>query len=370
MNKDTSHLSRRHVLRMISAGLLAPQFAAAEDLGEVASLGAIAEARGLMFGSSFDIEILDTPGLRDLYRHHARILTTDVSMKFGPLRPEENQTRFQRADRLVDFANCEGTPLRGHTLIWNEVNPAWLSKLSSARCEYWLDRHIEEVVSRYAGRVHSWDVVNEPFWPGHGKPGGFRDGPWYAAMGKDYIRRAFLRASQTDPHVKLSLNESGAEWWTKGTPIYRAGMLQLIDEIRDAGARIDIVGLESHWMSDLDHDPGSLAEFLGRLAEKKVDIYISELDVDDRRMPDDVLTRDRFVAERYAEYLGVVLREPAVKAVITWELADSASWYRSIYKAPAGSNRKPRPLPFDLNLQPKPAYEAVARALRARKAQA
>jgi endo-1,4-beta-xylanase len=186
-------------------------------------------------------------------------------------------------------------------------------------------------------------------------------------MGKDYIRRAFFKASQTDKQVKLALNEAGAEWWMKETPIHRAGVLRLIDEIRDAGARIDIIGLECHWMSFLDHDPESLVEFLARLAEKKVEIYISELDIDDSKMPDDVSTRDRLVAERYASFLGLALREPAVKAVITWELADGASWFRSIYKPPAGSNRKPRPLPFDENARPKPAYEAMANALRTRK---
>lgn len=358
------------MLRVIAAGLLGSRGVQAQDVMDVPSLGAIAEARGLLFGSAFDNEILDNQSLRDLYRHQVRILTTDVSMKFGPIRPEEDQTRFQPADRLVDFANSEGIPLRGHNLIWNEANPAWLSKISSSRREYWLERHIDEVMTRYAGRVQSWDVVNEPFWPGHRKPEGFRDGPWYAAMGKDYIRRAFVRASQTDRQVKLALNESGAEWWTKETPIYRAGMLRLIDEIREAGARIDIIGLECHWMSFLEHDPGSLAEFLARLAEKKVEIYISELDVDDSKMPDEPHTRDRLVADRYASFLELVLREPAVKAVITWELADGASWYRSIYKPPAGSNRKPRPLPFDENMRPKLAYEAVAGALRSRKTKA
>jgi endo-1,4-beta-xylanase len=367
MRHSNSHPSRRAVLGLLAAAAVAPARSAAAEIGDVPSLGAIAAARGLYFGTAFDTEILDNPKLRDLYRHQARILTTDVSMKFWSVRPEENQTRFQPADRLVDFANSENIPIRGHTLIWNDWNPPWLSKISASRCEYWLDRHIDEMVGRYSGRVQSWDVVNEPFWPGHNKPGGFRDGPWYAAMGKDYIRRAYVRASQADKHVKLSLNEAGAEWALKESPIHKAGVLQLIDEIRDAGARLDIIGLECHWMSFIEHDPTKLAEFLGRLAEKKVDIYITELDVDDRNMPDDIAARDEQVAARYAELLRVALQEQAVKAVITWELADSASWYRSIYKAPWGSNRKPRPLPFDEQAAPKRAYEAVAAALRARK---
>lgn len=367
MRQSPSLLSRRRALGLLAAAAARPARATTNELTEAPSLGEIAAARGLAFGTAFDTQVLDDAGLRELYRHHARILTTDVSMKFWSVRPEENETHFQPADRLVDFADAATIPIRGHTLIWNEWNPPWLSKASASRCAYWLDRHIDEMVGRYAGRMQSWDVVNEPFWPDHRKPGGFRDGPWYAAMGKDYIRRAFLRAGQADKHVKLSLNEAGAEWALKDSPIHKAGVLQLIDEIRDAGARIDIVGLECHWMSFIKHDAGLLAEFLGRLAEKKVDIYITELDVDDRGMPDDIALRDQQVAGRYAELLRVALQEPSVKAVITWELADSASWYRSIAKPAWGSSRKPRPLPFDEDCLPKPAYQAVAAALRARK---
>jgi endo-1,4-beta-xylanase len=367
MRQAHSHPSRRAVLGLLAGAAALPGTALADAFGDTPSLGAIAAARNLLFGTAFDIEVLENPMLRGLYRHHARVLTTDGSMKFWSVRPEENETRFRPADRLVDFADAENIPIRGHTLVWNEWNPPWVSKLSASRCAYWMDRHIDEMVGRYAGRMQSWDVVNEPFWPDHGKPGGFRDGPWFAAMGKSYIRRAFLRAGQADKAVKLSLNEAGAEWDLKDSPIHKAGVLRLIDEIRDAGARIDIVGLECHWMSFIKHDPAKLAEFLGRLAEKKVEIYITELDVDDSKMPDDIAVRDQQVADRYAELLRVALREPAVKAVITWELADPASWYRDIYKAPWGSDRKPRPLPFDANGAPKRAYEAVAAALRARK---
>ena len=340
--------------------------ARSEDIADCPSLGEIAASRSMFFGSAFDVPIIDHPDYRALYAHHARMLTTNVSMKFGALRPEEDRTQFARADRLVDFAMANQIALRGHNLIWNEWNPTWVRQLSTARREYWLDRHVDEVVTRYAGRVHSWDVVNEPFWPGHRKAGGFRDGPWFEAMGKNYITRAFLRAGRADPSVKLALNESGAEWTDPGSEVLRAGLLRLIDEIRDAGGRIDVIGLECHWMAQNRFDANRFGDYLARLREKNVEIYITELDIDDDRMPDDVAIRDEMVAKRYSELLSVALHEPAVKAVLTWDLIDPLSWYVGVYPKPAGSLRQTRPLLFDAQLQPKPSYRAVANALRSR----
>ena len=66
--------------------------------------------------------------------------------------------------------------------------------MSGAEREKFFDSYIEEVVGRYAGKLHSWDIVNEPFWPGHKAPGGYRLGPWYDTFGTGYVRRAFERA--------------------------------------------------------------------------------------------------------------------------------------------------------------------------------
>ena len=309
----------------LAAGLCEAQ-GAEDDITRVPSLGDMAAKRTRLFGSAFDVEVLADKRETELYLHQARILDARSFDEILVSRPQEDATNFGPADQLVDFAEANHVPIRGHNLIWNEWNPPWVAKLSKDRRIYWLERHIDEVVGRYAGRIQSWDVVNEPFWAGHGKPGGFRDGPWYEAMGKDYIRRAFLRAARADPQAKLALNEAGAEWaWSYGpTDVNRSGVLQLIDELRDQGARIDIVGLECHWVAAARYDPALLGDFLGRLGDKKVDVYITELDVEDTPFPDDIGKRDGDVAQRYAALLSVLLRAPAVKAVISWEPRRSA----------------------------------------------
>lgn len=62
--------------------------------------------------------------------------------------------------------------MRGHCLIWNEWVPAWVKNMSVPERKAFFDEYIEDVVGRYEGKLQSWDIVNEPFWPGHKAPGG------------------------------------------------------------------------------------------------------------------------------------------------------------------------------------------------------
>jgi endo-1,4-beta-xylanase len=253
--------------------------------------------------------------------------------------------------------------MRGHCLIWNEWNPDWVKNMSAAERRSYFDSYIEEVVGRYAGKLQSWDIVNEPFWPGHRAPGGFRLGPWYDAFGSAYVRRAFERAARVDRTTKFVLNEAQTERDDELGLAVRGGLLKLVAELKNAGVKLDAVGLQGHLQPQYPHDPARFDEFLHALADLGVDIYITEFDVCDDVFPDDVEGRDAAVARTARQFLETTLRHPAVKALITWELADNYSFYRGIYRAknPTAA-RLPRPLPYDDKLQAKPLWSAMAQA--------
>ena len=77
----------------------------------------------------------------------------------------------------------------------------------------------------------------------------------------------------------------------------------------------------------------------------------------------DIEARDKAVARLGGQFLQTTLKHPAVKALITWQLADNYSFYRGIalQKNPSGA-RLPRPLPYDERLQPKPLWNSIAQA--------
>jgi endo-1,4-beta-xylanase len=346
-------ISRRALLAA-GVAVAAPNLAHAAPLP--GDLGAAAAASGLLFGASIGQEALDDPAYAELYRRQTRILTTDVALKFDWLRPAPDRFAFTDADAVVGFATVNGKPLRGHTLIWNDRAPDWLKRLSGREVERVFDAHIDRVVERYAGRLYGWDVVNEPFWPIDGKPGGWRDGPWYAAMGPSYVERAFRRVRAIDKTARLALNEAQCdndhEWGRSIRPLLKA----LVDRLLDAGAPLDAVGLQSHlkpqWPSDYPAFAGYVADF----AQRGLDVSITEFDVDDSALPDDVGQRDRAVAAVGARFLDAVLAVPQVDMVVAWQLSDRYSWYREILP------RAPRPLPFDRDLRLKPLGAAMAAA--------
>lgn len=345
------------------AGLAASPAAASS----APSLAQAARAGGLIYGASIDAAAFDDPAYAALYRDEADILVTDVALKFDWLRPSRDRFEFGPADAIVDAARQTGKMARGHTLIWNDNTPDWLNRLSGAEIERVFDAHIETVVSRYAGRLQSWDVVNEPFWPMHGEPGGWRKGPWYAAMGPSYVERAFRRAYAVDKTARLTLNEAQCdndhEWGRAIRPL----LAGLVDRLLDAGAPLHAVGLQSHLQPQWPADYDAFARYVDAFGRKGLDVYVSELDVNDQSFPDDPAVRDARVAQVYERFLDAVLPVPAVKMVVNWQLSDRFSWYRALARRSwSPSKRTPRPLPFDDGLKPKPARAAMLAAFAAR----
>lgn len=340
----------------------------------------VAARRRILFGSAFDQHIFASDDYAKLLGDECAILTPDYSMKFGSLRASLDRADFSVVDKLFAFASACGAQMRGHTLIWNDFMPDWTKRLSSREMERLLDRHIDEVVGRYAGRVHSWDVVNEPIWIESGHEGGLRGGPWYDAMGRSYISRSFKRARRADPHGKLVLNEAFLEYKWRDSPFaknrlttrsspwprFRGYFLDLVKRLLDEGTPLDAIGMESHLSPKFrdEYDRASLLEFMHAIEAMGLDIYITELDVDDSTFPDDIPVRDRDVGDYYYKYLKDVLSVGAVRMIVTWELSDKhTSVAENIRSGRVTNVRMPRTLPFDVNMKPKPAYDAIVSAL-------
>lgn len=357
-------LHRRQVL----AGLAASSLPLARTVKAAQpDLAAIASVNGLAFGSAYDREIFSDSAYANLIATTCAVGSIENSLKFDWLRPYGPDPDWSAADALVAFAGEHNLACRGTALIWNDWPPAWLKSLSSAECAAMMDRHIDETVARYAGKVASWDVVNEPFFPPHGEDGGYRAGPWLAAMGPDYIPRAFRRAAAADPGAQLVLNEAFCEQFDDLGNSIRPLFLNEVKRLQDAGVKISAVGFEAHLKPYLPQDDAAFAEYLHQIAALGVDILITELDIDDSHMPDDIATRDRMVTDRVSGFLAHVLPVPRVTSLICWHLSDKYSWYAGadwyadmVDDAGGTPGRPVRSHLFDAELNPKPAAYAAA----------
>jgi endo-1,4-beta-xylanase len=357
-------ISRRAIMAGAAAMLAAPRAARAAQ-GAPTLAQAAADA-GLLYGASIGQEAFANPDYAELYRRETQILTTDVALKFDWIRHVPDKFDFSFADAIVEAAQRNGKLLRGHTLIWNDNAPDWLKRLSGREVERVFDEHIDVVAARYAGKLHSWDVVNEPFWPMDRQNGGWRNGPWFAAMGPTYVERAFRRVAAIDKTARLTLNEAQCdndhEWGRSIRPL----LADLVDRLLDAGAPLHAVGLQSHLQPQWPSDYPAFARYIDRFGARGLEIYISEFDVNDQSLPDDPAARDAAVAAVCAAFLDAVLQVPAVAMVVNWQLSDRYSWYREVWRRMAPlSPRTPRPLPFDETLGVKPMRAAMLKSFLA-----
>jgi endo-1,4-beta-xylanase len=323
----------------------------------------VARHANLVFGTAGGEELAADPDYQQLVFRQAALLTPENALKFGNLQPAEGQFDFTRADDLIDETRRHGLQVHGHTLFWNDWPPPWLKGLSSIEIERVFETYCERVVPHFAGRLVSWDVVNEPFWLGRDRPGAYRPGPWFDALGPTYIFEAFRRVASLDPHVTLVLNEA----WTERTdPVglaVRRSLLRLIDEIQHRGIKLDAIGLQSHLTPNVPYDDASFTDFLHEIAARGLAIYISEFDVDDEGFAEDVTQRDQQVAQRTRAFLDAVLKVASVRRVVTWGLSDRYSWWRSPgVMAAHGWTRLARPLPYDDLLARKPMWHAMVEA--------
>ena len=209
------------------------------------SLRDLAPRRGLAIGAAVDVSALRSdPVYAQILAQEFNMLTAENALKFGPLRPSRDSYDFSAADILVQFAQDHDMQVRGHTLVWHNQLPDWLTQGTFSREELSaiLKEHILTVVGRYRGKIAAWDVVNEAV----GDNGQMRDTFWLRGIGPEYLDLAFQWAHEADPQAKLFYNDyNGEGLGSKSDAIYR-----LLKELLQRRVPVDGVGLQMHLTLD------------------------------------------------------------------------------------------------------------------------
>ena len=323
-----------------------------------------AGARGLLAGCAVSAGPLknDAEYRRTLAEQYSLVVGENC-MKFGPLQPAPDRYNFDDADALVAFAGQHGMKVRGHNFVWHQQLPSWFEGTATKdNARQILTGHILTVGGRYKGKMQSWDVVNEAINLSDGRPDGLRKSPWLELLGPEYLALAYRTARQADPHAKLAYNEYGIEYDSEDADKKRAAVLDLLRRLKKQGAPVDALGIQSHLRAGNGARFGAgVRKFIDDAQAMGMEVYITEMDVnDDNVAEDDQALRDRAVAQVYGDYLNDVLQSKAVKAVLTWGLTDRYTWLNTFQRAKKKHpDRKERPLPFDAEYQPKPAFDAM-----------
>ena len=334
-------------------------------------------ARGLAYGAAVNPALLDvdgvasgntTDGYTRLVQAQTNMLVAENAMKWAGLRPTAQEFDFALADRMMRFAALIGARVRGHNLCWHEALPEWFKTTATKdNARKLLVEHIQTVVSRYRGQVQNWDVVNEAINPKDGRADGLRDSPWLELIGPDYIELAFQTAAAADPAARLTYNDYDIELDTPEQTEKRGQVMVLLRRMKARGIPIHAVGVQSHLKADGPQPGAGLTAFMRQAAKMGLDILVTEMDVNTRSLEGGPEAQDAAVARVYRDYLGMVLAEPNVPAVLTWGITSAHSWLNESKQpwARRADGARQRPLPFDDELQPTPAFMAIRDAIDA-----
>jgi len=302
--------------------------------------------------------------LLDKIRTEANIFVPEGSLKWIVTEPQPGQFDFLQGDSIAVFARRNGMLVHGHTLVWHAAIPTWVSQLvAPASARMALGRHIGTLVSRYKGLIWAWDVVNEAIEPDDGIDYGYRNSPWYHCLGADYIDLAFRLARDADSKPPLCLSEYGLEYQTLASKRRRSALLSLLRHLRTQGTPIDCLALQSHLSADQVLDQDGLTSFLRQVVALGYRLAITELDVNDAKIPGTIEARDRIVEAHVSDYLDLVFSVARPISIATWGLSDRYTWLRQYYSRDDGTAL--RPLPLDVNLRRKPMWSALARFISA-----
>ncbi|GAA5028229.1 hypothetical protein GCM10011506_15070 [Marivirga lumbricoides] len=277
-------------------------------------------------------------------------ITAESEMKMRTIFLGPGNYNWTAPDALVNYATENNLNIHGHALVWHVEVPDWMTTFTGTDEEFEqiIEDYIKAVVTRYAGKITSWDVVNEAINDG----GGIRNSIFLEKMGSDYIAKCFQWAREADPDALLFYNDYNTpEDLTKQNDVYA-----MIDELQSNNIPIDGIGLQMHISID-NPTRQQIQVDVDKAIERNLIVHFSELDIrvnPDGRQIVNSLTEERDFAQRlkYKEVVDLYNSIPdSFKYAITvWGIRDPESWIIDQY------NRPDWPLLFDDSFDRKSAH--------------
>jgi len=333
---------------------LIPDSLCGESDADNLTLRAAGALSGMRMGATLEpSEIADESYTGTLIKEFSA-LTPENALKMYSIQNERGIWTFVGADAVMEFADANDLVVRGHTLVWSQdqFTPAWVKAISDpAELRQVTEEYIATVMGRYAGRIPRWDVVNEPLTTLGAQPSG---SVWHDLLGPDWIADVFHLAHAADPDAELWINEYGTDW----VPGKHQAFLALVAELVEEGVPLHGVGLQTHRISVAGPDRAVFEQQLRDFTNLGLEVAITELDVVTSPTDPTALTSQ---AEAFRRIVDACLAVAGCVEITTWGITDATSWLNSLGTFPTPT----RPLLFDDDFVPKPAYFAMRAALAA-----
>ncbi len=330
------------------------------------SLRSLAAPIGLRIGTAIIPFDLDHADYAQIAADQFSSVTPGNEMKWETVEPTRGTYDWSGGDRLVQFARQHGQLVRGHTLVWHNQLPSWLTQgvsngtISDTELRNLLRKHIIDEVSHFKGKIWQWDVANEFFanaWDPNPLPDGINgDDFWVQHLGEGILADAFRWAHQADPHALLFYNDyniGGEDGDNKKADAVYAWVNKMLAQ----GVPIDGIGNQGHLDTQYGF-PTMLQADLQRYAGLGLKVAITEADV--RTFVDgpntQVPTQPLEFPAHTQYYDGMLKACLMVRSCISftvWGFGDADSWVPGFFTGEGYAGI------YDVNLQPKAAYSTL-----------
>ncbi len=259
---------------------------------------------------------------------------------WGGYEPVEGQPQWESRMAAAKLMKEKGVEVKGHPLCWHTGCVNWLMEYDNATILEKQLKRINRDVTQFKGTIDIWDVINEVvIMPDYDRYDNAITRICLEHGRVNLIKKVFEEAKSANPDATLLLNDFNT------SVAYEI----LIDGALQAGAPIDVIGIQSH-----QHQGYWGAEKLHKVLERyerfKLPIHFTENTfVSGDLLPAHIVDLNDFQPEvwpstpegeerqmrQWEEMYRILFEHPYVQAVTGWDFADGM-WLN----APSGIIRK------------------------------
>ena len=281
--------------------------------------------------------------------------TAENCMKWGSLQQRDSDRwDFEAADEFVDFCERHALAIKGHTLVWHQQHPKFLSTrleqgMTGEELLRYMEKHIKTVVGRYKGKMRSWDVLNEVV-ADNGT--GLRKTMFAKLTGDVFVSKAFRWAHEADPDALLLYNDYGISEVNPKSDFTFDLMKRLLDD----GVPVHGVGMQGHMRAghvNVDSIVANMRRFTNDLG---LLVNLSEVDIRIAGCGETREARLSLQADLCRELCRRCFALDGFEGLTFWGFTDKHSWVHSFF----GPDE---PLIFDANYEKKPSYHGCCEGL-------
>ena len=275
--------------------------------------------------------------------------------------PEPGKYRFAKdapyvyrrppIDMCLEFCEAHGIEPKAHCLnyVAEDLFPKW-AKGDVGREKELLEKRFRVLAGRYAGRIPTWEVVNETL---HWSNGRRRLSNLFSEP--DLVEWSFKTAAKYFKKNKLVINETHMYVWESFKRSRSAYYMQIENALLK-GCRIDGIGIQAHavWGTDMkriahsgrfQYNPHFTFEMFDTYAALGRPLQITEITIPAFSADSgDEAVQAEIVRNLYRIWFS----HPSMEAIIYWDLSDAYTWQPAL----CGSLLR-------RDMSPKPAYDVV-----------